>query len=169
MFRRVLAELEECGGGGGGWALIGSAAMAAAGVPVVPADVDVFARPWIAEAAVARGWAEEYPDPADPPMMTWHDGDRPVSLWDRWRHRSRWARVEPTVEEVLDGARRLDSGVWVMDLRVLATWKYELIGAGLTTEHRRRKDSHHLHLLIDGGYPPYPPEDAWGLDVRDRT
>lgn len=166
MFERVLEELRACGGQSGGWAFIGSAAMAAAGIPVVPGDVDVFARPQIVVHALQRGWREEYPNPLDPPMMTWHDGDRPVTLWDQWRHRARWARVEPTVGEVLDGARRLESGVWVMDLRLLATWKYELLQAGAVTDHRKEKDRRHVALLIEAGYLPYPAGDARGLDVR---
>jgi hypothetical protein len=166
MFERVVEELRACGGQSGGWAFIGSAAMAAAGIPVVPGDVDVFARAHVAEGALARGWREEVPDPEDPPMLTWHDGDRPVALWDRWRHRARWARVEPTVAEVLDGARRLENGVWIMDLRLLATWKWELLQAGMITAHRKAKDHRHLALLIEAGIEPYPAGDARGLDIE---
>lgn len=155
MFDRVLAELAECGGSGGGWAFIGSAAMAAAGLMVEPGDVDIFVRPWLWEVMGRRGWREEYPNPEHPPMMTWHDGERPVSAWWEWHHDSRWRIEEPTVGEVLDDARRLANGVWIMNLETLGVWKNELL-AHPGTGHRKAKDLRHLALLTEAGYwsPP---------------
>lgn len=155
-FPLIRAELEAAGVGDGGWALTGSGAMRVAGLDVDPGDIDVFARPWVYERLRVRpGWEETFPNPDHPPMLTWHGGELEVCAWYEWRHYSGWRVVEPTVPEVLDGARRVADFWWIMDLSLLAFWKKELIEApGTQTDYRREKDRRHLALLEAAGYPP---------------
>lgn len=160
MLERVAEELRACGGDGG-WVLSGSAAMFVAGLPVVPGDVDLFMRAWVFERALLRGWREEAHRVEDEylvgrggveeyPTALWHDGDRPVSACacvPGWRHFQ-----PPDLAALFRGARRV-GGLWVIDLRELATWKLAMLGR---IPGRAGKDGHHLDLLTAAGFPPYP-------------
>lgn len=154
MLERARAELDAVGHGGG-WVVIGSAAMAIAGLDVEPGDVDVFMRPWVYERALIRpGWAERYPTLGDPPMLVYGDAELPVCGWWRWRHRSRWSGPEPTVEEIIAGTRWVD-GWPIMDLSLLAEWKCQIMkDCEGHPEYRARveKDRRHVEMLEAAGY-----------------
>jgi hypothetical protein len=161
MWPLLRRELEAAGVGVGGWALIGSGAMRVAGLDVEPGDLDLFVRPWIYERLLTCGWVETYPRVGDPPMLVLRGdrhGELEVNAWFRWRHETRWKRAaEPTLENVIGGARRVDDFWWIMDLRLLALWKREIL-AELTKHEpespRIEKDARHLALLDAAGYIP---------------